>query len=581
MNTETPRPAPREGLLARLPVGKSVEARMLMVAAAVLTAACVWWIQQLRFSGDPGALAPIFYVLFTYFDYDTGLLALGILLVAIFVPRWDGVTRLLAWIGDHAVALAVTVAVLLSLGTLFVYHDQPLSMDEFAPYFQSQVFANGQLSGRFPVDLLDHLVPEGFQNFFLNVSKATGEVSSNYWPGFALLLTPFTLLGIPWACNPVLAGLSIVVLNRLARRLFGSSEAAGAVTLFTVASPVFFANGISYYSMTAHMLANALFMLLLLEPTPRRLFTAGIVGSLALTLHNPVPHMLFALPWFVWLATRGDAVRRLGVLAAGYLPLSLLLGVGWFLHSGQLAQGAQTVAGGVGTFDSITFPFAWPNGNLFYARLVGLAKLMLWAVPGVLLLALAGAWRTRHDARFVTLAVSALLTFVGYLFVWADQGHGWGFRYFHSAWLALPVFATGFLFAPSGAAAPAPPQAASPEAVNLRTYVVSCALLSLVLGVSQRAAQIDEFMTDHLNQLPGYEGTEPRVVLVSGVGFYPYDLVHNHPYLRGDLVLMVDLGAERNAVALRSHFPDYHLVYRDRRGEVWSAATPTASATPP
>jgi len=85
-------------------------------------------------------------------------------------------------------------------------------------------------------------------------------------------------------------------MNRLAKRLFQSVEAAGLVTLFTVASPVFFADGISYYSMTAHMLANALFALLLLQPTTKRLIAAGIVGSFALSLHNPVPHALFALP---------------------------------------------------------------------------------------------------------------------------------------------------------------------------------------------------------------------------------------------------------------------------------------------
>src|SRR6185436_18157542 len=137
------------------------------------------------------------------------------------------------------------------------------------------------------------LIPEGFQNYFLNVSRTTGEVSSAYWPSFALLLAPFTLLGIPWACNPVLSGLTIVVLNRLARRLF-----------------------------------------------------ADVVGSVALTLHNPVPHLLFSLPWFVWLARRERPVAKLATLWAGYLPLSIVLGIGWFIHSGTLSHAGEAVAAG-------------------------------------------------------------------------------------------------------------------------------------------------------------------------------------------------------------------------------------------
>jgi hypothetical protein len=253
---------PGKEMFAHLPVGRSTPVRALLIVGAVITAACVLWIQQLRLSGEMHGLATIFFVLFTYFDYGAAMLSLGILLVAMFVPRWDGFNRLLRWMGERPYVIGGAVAVLLSVGTLMVYHDQPLSMDEYAPVFQAKAFASGHLAGRFPVDLLNLLVPEGFQNYFLTTSKATGEVASKYWPSFALLLTPFTLLGIPWACNGVLSGITIVVLNKLAKRLFQSTEAAGLVTLLTIASPVFFADGITYYSMTAHMLANAIFALL-------------------------------------------------------------------------------------------------------------------------------------------------------------------------------------------------------------------------------------------------------------------------------------------------------------------------------
>lgn len=560
-------PDHKTGLFANLPVGRSGAVRTLLIVSAVITAACVLWIQQLRLSGDTGGLAPIFFVLFSFYDYGAAMLALGILLAALFVPGHRAFDGLLRWLGQHPLFVAFAVAVVVSLGALVIYRNHPLSMDEYAPYFQSQVFAAGQLAGKFPIDLLNQLIPEGFQNAFLNVSRTTGEVSSSYWPSFALLLTPFTLLGIPWACNPVLSGLTIIVLNRLALRLFESVEAAGMVTLFTLASPVFFADGISYYSMTSHMLANSLFALLVLQAKPARLFAAGVVGSIALTLHNPVPHLLFALPWFVWLARQQKPVSNLAVLWSGYLPLSVLIGIGWFLHSGELTQGGL-VAGSPVSLSNAAAAFAWPDSRLYYARLVGMAKLLLWAAPCLLLLAFAGAWRARADSRIVTLAASALLTLVGYLFVWADQGHGWGFRYFHSAWLVLPLLATAFLFAPRQT------EPASAGAADVRTYAVACALFSLVACVALRAAQISEFMDGHLRQGPRYAGTEPRVVVLSGYGFYAYDLVQNDPFLRSDLVRMIDIGEEQTAAAMKRHFPDYHLVYRDDRGEVWSKAAP-------
>jgi hypothetical protein len=270
--------------------------------------------------------------------------------------------------------------------------------------------------------------------------------------------------------------------------------------------------------------------------------------------------------------------RRLSPLAPSCDRVRL--GIGWFVHSGHLVSNNGPLTDGVGSLHNVANAFAWPTIDLYYARLVGVAKLLLWAAPCVLVLAFAGAWRTRRDARFAALGASALLTFVGYLFVWADQGHGWGFRYFHSAWLVLPLFATAFLFMPAAEAAAAQRHAADPAVcADLCTYVMASALLSPVACVGLRASQMNEFMIGHLGQLPRYAGTEPRVIIIAAVGFYPYDLVQNDPFLRKNEVRMVDLGAELNAAAIQRHFPGYRAVYRDDHGEVWSAAPLAAAAT--
>src|SRR5437016_2170778 len=75
-----------------------------------------------------------------------------------------------------------------------------LAGDEHLVLLQAKAFAAGRLSAQFPPELLSWVVPRPYVNLWLYASPQTGAVVSVYWPGFALLLAPFALLGIPWAC---------------------------------------------------------------------------------------------------------------------------------------------------------------------------------------------------------------------------------------------------------------------------------------------------------------------------------------------------------------------------------------------
>ncbi len=561
--------------LTAAPVRESGGARIpLFLASLLLTAATLLWARQL---GPNHALTAIFYVLFRFFDSTAGIVSVLILIAAVAIPGGTWPRMLLRGVGKHPGLVAVATGLLLSVGTIVVYRNHPLSMDEYAPYFQSEVFAAGRLTGQFPPALLDWLIPPPFQDYFLNVSHATGAVASAYWPSFALLLTPFTLLGIPWACNPCISALTLLVIHRLALHLFKDQESAGLAVLLTVASPVFFANGISYYSMPAHLLANASYALLLIEPTPRRALAAGIVGSVALTLHNPVPHMLFALPWLVYVAAQPGRVRLLAALAAGYLPLCLLLGVGWFAFSVDLVhRNGGTATAAHGDLGAVLRTFVFPTRSVLLGWLIGLAKIWLWAVPGLLLLAAAGAWKWRRDARCLLLVASALATLVGYLFVPFDQGHGWGYRYFHSAWLALPLLAAGALTRTG--VGPASASAAALEADEVRTFVVACSVLTLIVGVGFRSFQIQEFIVHEQGQVPAYTGHERRVaILDTARSFYGQDLVQNDPFLRGPLTRMMTRGADADARMMSRNFPDMRRVFADEHGTVWAAVSGRAA----
>jgi hypothetical protein len=481
---------------------------------------------------------------------------MAILVLALLPPVRAFGTKAALFCGRRPGLVAALSALAFAAGSRFVYHAHPLSMDEHAVLFQSRAFVEGRLSGQYPPWLLEWLVPEFFEGRFFKLAPASGEIAGVYWPGFSLLLVPFTALGVPWLLNPLIGGATVLTMHRLARKLLGSPEWAGYAVLLTIASPVIAINSISYYTMSAHLLASALYVLLLVQPTPPRAFAAGLVGSLALTLHNPVPHLLFAVPWIVWLCFNPRRVALLGALVAGYLPLCLVLGWGW-------AAFLQGVGGGAGNFGEIVASrlaaaFSWTSSTSGSSHLFDLAKLWIWAAPALVAAAALGAWQLRSvTGPWRALMASAALTYFGYFAVQFDQGHGWGFRYFHSAWLVLPLLAAFAL-------------RERPKGSPLPGYVAGCALLSLALLIPFRAFQVERYMTRHLSQLPAAESPESRVVLLDiRSGYYAWDLVQNDPFLHGRLTVLASRGTERDRLMMTERFPSYRLIQADRRGTVW------------
>jgi hypothetical protein len=558
-------------MLPNLVVLRSSAARSLCLGTAALSFAVLLLGANLHKLPGAQGLAPVFRELFILGDYEGAICALLIVLVAALVASYALPVRpFLSWIGTNPRLVTAGVLVFLLTGSWFVYQNVRLSMDEYSQFFQSQVFAAGHLSGQFPAPLVDWLVPPGFQGVFLNISHASGSVAAVYWPSFSLLMAPFTWLGISWACNPVICAITVLTLHRLAFRLFDDAESAGLVVLLTIASPVFFGDGISYYAMSAHLLANCVFALLLIDANPRRAFGAGLIGSVALTLHNPIPHIVFAAPWIISIARRAHSQRILFALFAGYIPLCLVLGLGWFSFSHHLAlEGLTSTVGNAGIGGSVfeVMGFASPpSTTVVLARIVGLAKVWVWSVPGLLIVACYGGWKWRHDRNIALLAMSALLTFCFYFVIPWDQGHGWGYRYFHSAWLALPLLATAAFTHDSENTS------ATTAIASTQCFIVVCAILTLFAGVGLRAYQMHSFISEHESQVPQYEGTERRIEILDIKGtFYGGDLIQNDPWLRDNTIRMITHGAAADAQMMHENFPGMHPVYHDRFGSIWSA----------
>jgi hypothetical protein len=544
-----------------------------------ITALLGLWLAYQRAGVSPFGV-PVFRHLLLFQDYYAVAPFLGILLAALFAPVRALGVALALWCARHVLAVALLTSLALAIGTHAVYHAHPLSMDEYSMVFQSRIFAEGKLAGHLPPALLEWLVPS-WMHQFLRVNADSGAVVAGYWPGFSLLLAPFSALGMPWLLNPLIGGATVLVMHRLARELFDNVESAGYVVLLTLASPAITINALSYYSMPAHLLANAVFMLLVLRPTPVRALLAGLVGSLALVLHNPVPHLLFALPWIVWLAWRPDRARVLGALIAGYLPLCLLVGWGWprFLENlGNAAALSALVSpaemGGVLTRRLSGIVDWMSTKGPGTAQLATLWKLWLWAVPALVTVAALGAWRLRGErGPWLAMASSAVLTYAGYFLIPFDQGHGWGARYFHSAWLVLPLLAVGAMQQPIKAAAGKPQAASGEQQAALPGYLAGCALLSLAVLTTFRALQVEQFMTRHLAQLPAAASGSARVLIIEPRGsYFAWDLAQNDPYLRNEVIRLTSRGAQLDRAMMAAQFPQYELLASDRRGSVWGVA---------
>jgi hypothetical protein len=531
------------------------------VGGAALVQLLLWrWSGYERFT-------PIFRYLLAVYDAHGNALLLALAVAAWLLRGKPWAVAAVRAAGERPWTVAALLFPLFCAGSLFAYHDYPLSMDEYSALFQAKAFAAGRLAGEFPPDLLDRLVPPYFQNGFLAVARPSGEVAANYWPGFALLLAPFARLGIPWALNPLLGALAIPAIHRLAALVTGSREAAGWAVVLTVASPVFVATSISYYAMQAHLLANVLYALLLLQPSVPRVLLAGLLGSFALTLHQPVPHLLFALPFAVWLAFRPGAVRLMAALAVGYLPLSLLLGLAWHHYLVELMGRSASPASLDAILARVAHVVSLPSELTLEARLAGLAKTWAWASPGLLVLAAYG-FLAERKAAVTVLGASLLLTYFGFFLFRVEHGHGWGYRYLHSAWFVLPLLAAQALDASKAA-----PKARQ----DLHGMVAWAIVLSLALANAQRLIQIDTFIGRHLAQvppllLPPAAGARELVFVDPGAGAYVEDMVQNDPFLRSPRIVMTAEGKESPAELVQRRFPGYERAAQGRWGELWRAA---------
>lgn len=543
----------------------------LMLAVAVpftaiclITVAASWLLREEPWRGK---FSLMYASQFFLHDPQAANLLIGIVtLVFLWSVPYETTRKALDWIASHVGWIALALVVLLAVGTLAIYQNHRLSGDETYLYFQAQTFAAGRLEGRFPPELLPRLIAPYLIDVLTTVSPDTGRVISAYWPGFSLLLTPFVWLGIPWLLNPLLSGGVLLLVFRLTKDLTGNREIAAWAALFTLASPAFTVQGISYFAMQAHLFFNLLFVFLLLQEHRHATYLAGLVGGYALVLHNPVPHTAFALPWIIWQWRRLRPSRERLLLLAGYLTVAPALGLGWLWLRKHLQGHAAAGLGSSSPFSleslietiqpNLAVAFAWPSSDTLVTRFVDFLKLNAWAAPGLVFLAWLGLRESKAGSPARTLGWSALTTFTVFFFVKFDQNTGWGHRYFHSAWGVLSILA-----------------ALGMNGERLRSevsqrIVFTMTVLSLVLATGLRFHQVRSLIRAHLEQSPCLPEKVSQVCFLRPGG-YRLDLIQNDPLLRSPRIMLQSRGVKEDERTAQRLLPGARLARNWDGQTVW------------
>lgn len=331
-------------------------------------------------------------------------------------------------------AAALLLAPLLWAGTHLIMLDYPLTRDEHMVAFDGANFAAGRLGTVLPEEWAgfgEALVPN-----FLITAEEWQIMASAYLPVNALMRSLFGLLLDPALMNPLLISIGLVVLWSLARKIFAEDNCAVWIVMLTfLLSAQLLTNSMTHYAMTGHAVFNLIWLALYLRGGSVAHALAMVVSFLAIGLHQPIFHPLFAGPILVGLLWQ----KRFGLFAiyAAVFVAALLF---WFSYPvlvvdalGLERSSEGSAAGAGGFIAERIIPLTRIDPVMVPLMLANLLRAIAWNAAYLLplLLIAAVSWR-KIDALGKQLLAGLALTVFAISFLLPYQGHGWGYRYIHA-----------------------------------------------------------------------------------------------------------------------------------------------------
>ncbi|MBI3982732.1 MAG: glycosyltransferase family 39 protein [Gemmatimonadetes bacterium] len=330
-------------------------------------------------------------------------------------------------VGGLAILLTAASVVVMRV----VFAANPHLVDEIAQLFHARVLAAGHLAAPPPEP------PAAFLATHTWITSAGW--TSQYPPGHTVLLTFGLLARGEWLVNPVLGGVSLVLVYLVGRGLYGRRTGIVAAVLWALSSWVLFMSGTYMNHVSAVTLALAAWALVLAPRHPRvPHFTAAGCALAACAATRPLDAVAAAVPVLVWLAAR----RRIGALPwmiAGGLPVMAAWGwLNWRIYGSPLTLGYSAVYGAEHGLGFHGDPWGQPYTPLTALSNMAIAIRRLhiylyeWPIPALLPLAawaVFGRQRAWPDVVVVTAIMAAPLL---YFFYW-HSGFYIGPRFYYAA----------------------------------------------------------------------------------------------------------------------------------------------------
>ncbi len=114
-----------------------------------------------------------------------------------------------------------------------------------------------------------------------------GRMICQYPPSWPLLMAPFVALGVPWMANPAMSALTVLLVYRIGRDIYGSPATGIAAGLFLTTNALFILNGAAFFAHPSVLMMMALTIWLFSRAalgqgtTVQRPWRAGLLTGLA------------------------------------------------------------------------------------------------------------------------------------------------------------------------------------------------------------------------------------------------------------------------------------------------------------
>ncbi|WP_439569884.1 hypothetical protein [Sphingopyxis sp.] len=366
--------------------------------------------------------------LFFLHRQDRWLLLVGVLLLALCVWRLPaGKPFTGSW--RTALAIGTLMAIVAFAGHYLILSGHDLSRDEQMATFDAAIFAQGQFVAPLTGVWRDHAA--ALNTMFMYPTGQSAAWVSTYLPFNAALRSLFALFGDAALTGPAMTLLGAAALWGCVRRIWPDNREVPVVALLLyLGSGQIWFNAMTAYAMPAHLALNLCWLWLFLRRAPWADIAALMIAFVAVGLHQPILHPMFAAPILFLLVLERDW-RRAALYFAGYAAIGAfwICWPGWMWSLVDAGAGAPQIAG-IDFFSRIALAMEGSTGGLVL-MVANLLRFAAWQHLLLLPLLIVGLRIVRRNRMAGALAGGILLTLAVVTVILPYQGHGFGYRYLH------------------------------------------------------------------------------------------------------------------------------------------------------